>query len=201
MNSIYLWKYMKRKDINMEKENEDLTSDEESDQKEEIGLENTTSQEETPKEKKKTLRRVLCIILILLLLLLFLRRCSNSDVKEGSITFQNKKEVTESLNETADASNFIVLANTNISIVNGQADIMVENSDKNVFMCVIDVFIDDTKVYTSDKMKPGSYIDKVTIDHKKISDGIHKGKTVFKVLNTDGSIRSNMSIETTVTIK
>lgn len=160
-----------------------------------------TDNEKKKEPKKKTLRNIILIILLLLLLLLLLKRCSDSDIKNGSITFQNTKEVTESLNEKADASNFILLANTNITVTNGMADIMVENSDSNLFACVIDVFIDDTKVYTSETMQPGSYIDKVDIPTEGLSKGVHNGTTVFQVINSDGSIRSNMSVETTVTIK
>lgn len=160
-----------------------------------------TDNKKNDKSKKRKTIWVLIILLLIIFLLLLIRSCSNSDIQNGSLDYQNEKEVNEYLNEKADASNFIILANTNITVKDSEADIMVENSKENEFACVIDVFIDDTKVYTSDKMKPGNYIERVKIDCENMEKGVHNGTTVFKVLNQDGSLRSNMSVETTVTIK
>lgn len=156
--------------------------------------EQVVQNEETNKKKSKhTTLRIVGIVILLLLILLTLFKCSyspdevkNSGIEQGVIDLPNKEDTQALVNQAVEQGMFQVFMNTDIQISNSnEANLLIQNSEKNHYATYIVIYKDDEVIYKSDVIKPGYKLEKDKIEYD-LEPGVHDCTAYFVVIDDNG---------------
>lgn len=152
--------------------------------------------------KEKKLRWIgwLILVIILILLALVLNKCSgkNSLITKGDIVASKTEK--ELQVETKDENNdFSVFLNKNVYVdKDGMANILVKNDVKNKYDAYVIYFIADKEIIRTDIIQPG-YKQEYADIGKSLTEGEHKGKALFCIVDTEGNNLNTVTTPITIT--
>ena len=120
-----------------------------------------------------------------------------SDIQKGSLNLTSGTQ--QELNNRANETGFIVIANTNVTVRNNEANFMLENPEENKNRCQVDIYDDnDRLIYQSDIIPPGYYIEYAKL-FEEIDAGEHLGKAIFNILNDNNETKSTATVNLKIT--
>lgn len=137
--------------------------------------------------KEKYLALAVGVLVILLTTVIF-STVSNQDIHKGTLEMYNTIEKEDTSN------GFILLANSNITVSDNNANILVQNSEQNKQNCRVKLFNGENLLYESDTLYPGFYIDDAKLFNNNININ-NDSKIVFEILNDNNDINSIATIE------
>lgn len=130
------------------------------------------------------------IIVISLIVVYVTYNINNSDIKPGRLS-----DTTPQIN----SGEFATYCNTNIQVINGKANILVQNSEINTDNCTLRLTLNDgTLLYESDTLRPGFYIEQAKL-FKQIEKGEHDGTLAFDILDSNNEVKSTMKFNVKIT--
>ncbi len=159
----------------------------------------STEQESSSEKKKKKILLILCgfcmlSAIVILSCLLFLKKEDETKlVFEDNATMgimpgvdleQRRKELQEQLDRSMIA--FSVNTSPVFQANTGNGNLMVENPGNNAKLISVKLEINNTKevVYTSNYIKPGSYLENITLD-KMLEPGTYQATVYFLAYTED----------------
>lgn len=130
------------------------------------------------------------IVVISIIIVYITYNINNSDIKSGRLS--------DTIPQIK-SGEFATYCNTNIQVINGKADILVQNSEINTDNCIIRLTLNDgTLLYESDILRPGFYIEQAKL-FKRIEKGEHGGTLAFDILNSNNEVKSTMKFNVKIT--
>lgn len=136
------------------------------------------------------------IILLVLVASVFIQG-NKGDIQKGSLNLTSGTQ--QELNDRANETGFIVIANTNVTVRNNEANFMLENPEENKNKCQVDIYDDnDRLIYQSDIIPPGYYIEYAKL-FEEIDAGEHLGKAIFNILNDNNETKSTATVNLKIT--
>lgn len=147
---------------------------------------------------KKVLKiGALGIIVAVIIVLVIAFSQDGSDMQKGSLNLTSGTQ--QDLNDRANETGFIVIANTNVIVKNNQANFMLENPEENNNKCQVDIYDEnDRLLYQSDIIPPGYYIESAEL-FEELDAGEYSGKAVFNILNDSNETKSTASVKLKIT--
>ena len=141
------------------------------------------------KRSKRILAYTL-IVIISILVVVIAYNINDSDIKAGRLS-----DTTPQVN----SGEFATYCNTNIQVVNGRANVLVQNSEINTDDCVIRLVLDDGRLlYESDTLRPGFYIEQAKL-FEHIEKGEYDGTLAFDILDDNSEVKSTMKFDVKIT--
>lgn len=111
--------------------------------------------------------------------------------------------LTPTIAEQLDPAYFNIKINATPIIKDGSMNIRIENSDRNIYDCMVTVgmMLGDTSeiIYTSPLISPDQALEYATIGEDYPS-GVYDGKANFKFFADDGSLLGNATVSLTINI-
>lgn len=107
------------------------------------------------------------------------------------------------LNEAAEEAQFEVFLNSNIVLKTGNSDanVLIQNAESNNADCQVYLYLNDTGecIYESDIIPSGFKVEYAPLS-KVLEAGVYSTRGEIHMLNEDGTDKSVVSVNTTVTV-
>ena len=138
-------------------------------------------------------KKILVILGVFILFAALFVLWSDGEVKKGS--FHDDPSVSVAPSE------FVTYINSNIVVENGQANVLIENNEKNHNICRVKIYEseNDKLLYESDIIPTGYCIEKAQM-LEQLPRGEHDGYAVFVVLNDALEIKSTLTVDLKLTV-
>jgi hypothetical protein len=160
-------------------------------------------------KNKKNIISIIIILLLIFFAILFLFSQKRSgfikydpDAQEGVLPGKSKEDVQNELNQVVSEGmfNISISPSINVNSKTMQGAIRIENIKENHYLMQVDIEENGKKIYSSDAVKPGEYIENAKF--QKLPVGTYPATAIFTAIDKDtGMIEGTASAQITITVQ